>query len=239
MRVDTLKDNNRIPHFETLGSAADRQGFRSDINGLRAIAIVSVALFHFRVAGFSGGFAGVDIFFVISGFLMTGIVVRRCDRRDFSLPGFYADRGRRIVPALLALVLALIVYGWLFLPPIDYLLLAKHAAGAVTFSSNILFWRESGYFDQTAIDNWVLHTWSLSVEWQFYMLFPILMMLLSGRARRSRRPVVLALALASLGLSAWLAHTRPISGFYLLPPRAWEMFAGSLVWLMPLPDHLS
>ena len=121
--------------------------FRTDINGLRAVAVISVVLFHFGVAGFSGGFVGVDIFFVISGFLMTGIVVRGIEKNNFNFIGFYFARARRIIPALLFLTIVLLFIGWFYLSPDDYSRLSKEVDRAVLFLSNDYFFRKSGYFD--------------------------------------------------------------------------------------------
>lgn len=217
-----------------------KTGFRRDINGLRAIAILTVMLFHFGVPGFSGGFAGVDIFFVISGYLMTNIIFSKVDAQQFSLAGFYADRARRIVPALAALVAVLLAYGYFALIPSDYRLIGKHAAGALTFTSNFLFWMEAGYFDSGARTKWLLHTWSLSVEWQFYILYPLLVLGLSKVAsRRGTGYAIVLLAAISIALSVWVASVRPTAGFFLLPPRAWEMLAGGIVCLFPLPRRVS
>jgi len=149
-------------------------GFRNDINGLRAWAVVAVILYHFGVPGIGGGFVGVDVFFVISGFLMTGIVVGGLAREGgFSVWSFYMARARRILPALLVLCLVLLTLGWWLLLPLDYKMLGKHALAALTFLSNITFQREAGYFDAASHEKWLLHTWSLAVEWQFYMLLPL------------------------------------------------------------------
>jgi peptidoglycan/LPS O-acetylase OafA/YrhL len=208
--------------------------FRHDINGLRALAVLAVMAFHFRVPGFSGGFVGVDVFFVISGFLMTGIIVGREAKGSFSVFDFYLDRGRRIVPALAILVVTLLAIGAVFLIPMDLKLLAKQSASAITFWSNILFWRENGYFDSSSETKLLLHTWSLSVEWQFYLLYPLMMLaILRTRARRFAVHLLMALAALSFVLCVWLSGRNPGSGFFLLPPRAWEMIAGGLVYLLP------
>ena len=149
------------------------KAFRHDINGLRAWAVVAVVLYHFGVPGFAGGFVGVDVFFVISGFLMTGIIISGLERGDFSLWGFYLARARRIIPALLVLCASLLILGWFWLPNADYKMLASHVCTAVAFVSNLKFWREAGYFDAASHEKWLLHTWSLSVEWQFYILLPL------------------------------------------------------------------
>lgn len=133
--------------------------FRRDINGLRAWAVVGVILYHFGVPGFSGGFIGVDIFFVISGFLMTGIVVRKLERGSFSLLDFYLARARRIVPALAVLCACLVTVGWFMLMSPDYKKLASHSVYSLAFLSNIEYWQEAGYFDVASHEKWLLHTW--------------------------------------------------------------------------------
>src|ERR1039457_4022433 len=150
--------------------------FRQDINGLRAYAVAAVLLYHFGVPGFGGGFVGVDVFFVISGFLMTGIILTKLEARNFSLPDFYLARARRIIPALAVFCLALLVFGWFWLTPYTYKALGRYAVASITFVSNFVYQRGAGYFAEPAHDNWLLHTWSLSVEWQFYLLYPLLLL---------------------------------------------------------------
>ena len=220
--------------------------FRKDINGLRAWAVVAVVLFHFGVSGFSGGFVGVDVFFVISGFLMTGIILRGLeansaaaasgviDPRRFSIIAFYLARARRILPALLVLCLVLMVVGWFVLPAVEYKQLGKHAISALGFLSNVLFWREDGYFDTASHDKLLLHTWSLSVEWQFYLMLPIFMAVIY-KLRPSRRAQAIGLSavlLFSLLLCIAATPIKTTAAFYLLPTRAWEMLAGGLVYLL-------
>jgi len=207
---------------------------RADIDGLRAIAVVAVILFHFGVPWFSGGFTGVDVFFVISGFLMASIIVGKLQSGRFSVWDFYLARARRIFPALAALCGALLVFGWLSLDPIQYRRLALHAASSLTFLSNFTYWQEAGYFDVASHEKWLLHTWSLSVEWQFYLLFPILL-LVTWKLFRSRRALGIAVAAAfllSLTLSIYVTPRRLDTAYYLLPTRAWELLAGSLVFLV-------
>lgn len=222
--------------------------FRKDINGLRAWAVVAVVLFHFGVAGFSGGFVGVDVFFVISGFLMTGIILRSLEAasaaaaggvtgaRPFSIIGFYLSRARRIIPALLVLCVVLMVLGWFVLPATEYVQLGAHAIAALGFGSNVLFWREDGYFDTASHDKLLLHTWSLSVEWQFYLLLPVFMVIV-WKLRPSRRAEAIALGgvmLLSLLLCVLATPIKTTAAFYLLPTRAWEMLAGGLAYLLSL-----
>lgn len=217
-----------------LVKANSRNDFRLDINGLRAWAVVAVVLYHFAVPGFSGGFSGVDVFFVISGFLMAGIVIGGFERSSFSLFGFYMARARRIVPALLVTVIAVLVAGAFILMPNDYQEMGRHARESVFFTSNLRYLSEAGYFDTASHEKWLLHTWSLSVEWQFYLFYPLALMLLQRflPGRRSLIWLHVIGLLLSLGLSvAWVSDT-PERAFYLLPARAWEMLLGGMVFLL-------
>ena len=208
-----------------------RQGFRLDINGLRAYAVLAVVLYHFGVAGFSGGFVGVDVFFVISGFLMYSIISRDLTEQRFSYKGFFLARARRIFPALAVLCVVLLVLGWFFLMPKEYQQLGRHVRESLLFSSNVRYFNEAGYFDVASQNKWLLHTWSLSVEWQFYLLLPLLMALLY-KLRASRAllgAALLTCGALSLGYCLWLTPNNPSQAFYLLPTRAWEMLAGAMV----------
>lgn len=210
-----------------------KTGFRRDVNGLRAWAVVSVILFHFQVAGFSGGFIGVDIFFVISGFLMTGIVTGKLETGRFSILEFYAARAKRIVPALLVLCAVLLACGWFFLQAPDYRQLASHAVYSLSFLSNREYLQESGYFDSASHEKWLLHTWSLSVEWQFYLILPIILSLV-WRFWPGRNKLVWVMCIAAAAsFMACVAVTTsaPASAFFLLVFRAWEMLAGGIVFL--------
>ena len=208
--------------------------YRQDLNGLRAYAVMAVLLFHFKVSGFSAGFIGVDVFFVISGFLMTAIIVKGLERNNFSIWSFYMARVRRIVPALLALIGVLLLLGWFFLPTPDYQALGSQSAYSIAFISNILFWRSAGYFDIAAHEKWLLHTWTLGVEAQFYLLLPIyLLALWKLRAKVSTLFWGLGFAfLASLALSVVASSWKPVAAFYLLPTRGWEFVGGGLVFLL-------
>ena len=207
-------------------------GFRLDINGLRAIAVLAVVLFHFNKSWLPGGYAGVDVFFVISGYLMTGIIVSRIQQNNLSLIGFYAARSRRILPALSILCLVLLLLAWFFLSPPDYKTLSLHVASSATFISNVIFWRETGYFDAAAHEKWLLHTWSLSVEWQFYMLYPIILLLFSKMCSLKQiARVVTAGTLLGFVFCVFASYYWPNPSFYLLPTRAWEMLLGGLAFL--------
>ena len=192
---------------------------------------MAVVLYHFGVPGFTGGFVGVDIFFVISGFLMTAIIINGLENDRFSLWEFYLARTRRIIPALLVLCVFLLMLGFFWLPSIDFKILGTHAATVLTFVSNVKFWREAGYFDATSHEKWLLHTWSLSVEWQFYILLPLGCLLLwHWFGRRGLKFSLVAIGLFSLVLSIYASSHWPGAAFYLLPTRVWEMLAGGLVW---------
>lgn len=208
-------------------------GFRADINGLRAWAVVIVVFYHFGVPGFEGGFVGVDVFFAISGFLMTGIVVRGLEAGRFSLVSFYIARARRIVPALGFLCAVLLMLGWFVLLPLDYKMLGTHAVTAMTFWSNLRFTQEAGYFDAASHDKWLLHTWSLSVEWQFYLVLPLLLMAVWRwhPRRRSLLAAVLAIGFGSFLASMWLTQTDSSQAFFGLHTRAWEMLVGGALFL--------
>lgn len=152
--------------------------FRHDINGLRAIAVFAVVLFHFNPHWLPGGFAGVDVFFVISGFLMTSIIFNGLERDNFNLIKFYTARANRIIPVLSVMSIILLIFGWFYLLPTDYLELGRQVERSSYFASNILFSKGGGYFDTDEKTKWLLHTWSLSVEWQFYIFFPLILLAL-------------------------------------------------------------
>ncbi|CAM3359692.1 acyltransferase [Pseudomonas floridensis] len=209
--------------------------FRKDINGLRAIAVIAVLLFHFHPAWLPGGFAGVDVFFVISGYLITGIIMRGLTNGTFSLKGFYTSRARRIIPALAVVCMVLLALGWFYLLPLDYAALGTHVASSLGFVSNFVYWREAGYFTANAHEKWLLHTWSLSVEWQFYLLYPITLLALSRFvALRHLRWWILTGSLAGFGLCVFASARWPEPSFYLLPSRAWELLLGGVACLFPV-----
>lgn len=208
--------------------------FRYDINGLRAIAVIAVVLFHFNPSWVPGGFAGVDVFFVISGFLMTGIIFRGLENNDFGLFKFYVARANRIVPALAVLCIVLLGLGWFYLNPVDYKLLGRHVAGSGGFFSNVIYWRESGYFDAESHEKWLLHTWSLSVEWQFYILYPIVLVILNKLFSLDNLKRVLVIGtVLGFALSVVATMKWPNPAYYLLPTRAWELMVGGVAFLYP------
>lgn len=209
--------------------------FRYDINGLRAIAVLSVVIFHFVEEKLPGGFIGVDVFFVISGYLMTSIIISKFDKSRFSLMEFYLARANRIIPALAFLCASLLLIGFFTLSPVEYSKLSKQAASSALFISNVIYYLESGYFSESSLENWLLHTWSLSVEWQFYLIYPIVLAALNKILTRHKLKVVIVVTtLLSMLLSGWLTQKNPSLSYYILPTRAWEMLVGGLAFLYPI-----
>lgn len=209
--------------------------FRKDINGLRAIAVIAVVLFHFNDSWMSGGFAGVDVFFVISGFLMTGIIFRGIEQKDFSILRFYVARANRIIPALAILCLVLLAFGWFFFTPLDYKYLSKHAISSIGFLSNVIYWSESGYFDAASHAKWLLHTWSLSVEWQFYIIYPLALVAMRRfMSLKAMKITILLGTLLGFICSIIATYKWPSASYYLLPTRAWEMMVGGVAYLFPI-----
>lgn len=208
--------------------------FRKDLNGLRAIAVIAVVLFHFNASWMPGGFAGVDVFFVISGFLMTGIIFRGFAVNHFSTLSFYIARANRIIPALAALCLVLFVFGWIVLPPLEYRTLGNHIGSSIGFVSNIVYWSEAGYFDTSSHEKWLLHTWSLSVEWQFYLLYPLILVCLNKFMPTYVLKTTLLIGTILGFLYGWYAsyHT-PNAAYFLINARAWEMMLGGVAYTYP------
>jgi peptidoglycan/LPS O-acetylase OafA/YrhL len=203
--------------------------YRPEVDGLRAVAVLPVMFFHAGFEAFGGGFVGVDVFFVISGYLITSLLLEELDAGRFSLVKFYERRARRILPALFFVMLVCLPFAWSWLVPSDLEAFAQSVVAVTVFASNVLFWLQSGYFDTAGELKPLLHTWSLAVEEQYYLLFP-LFLLFTWRFGRARVFSILAsVALASLALAEWgTVHDRNAT-FFLLPARAWELFVGSLV----------
>ena len=205
-----------------------RPPYRSDIDGLRGLAVLSVIGYHTLPARFGGGFVGVDVFFVISGFLITGILLGRLKNSRFSFAEFYKGRCRRIFPALAIVTAACLLYGWFGLLPDDYKQLGQHAAGAATFSSNFLLWNEAGYFNNAAETKPFLHLWSLGIEEQFYLAWPALLWL--GWKSRVNLPAVCLLILAaSFAVNIATVNHDAVAAFYSPLSRGWELMAGALL----------
>jgi peptidoglycan/LPS O-acetylase OafA/YrhL len=221
------------------GLAIVRRDYREDIDWLRAIAVLAVVAFHFEAPAVFGGFVGVDIFFVISGFLITGIIQSELQTGSFSFARFYERRVRRLLPALYAMVALTAIPSFHYLLTSERQEFFRSIAAVVTFTSNFFFWFQTGYFDHAAVEKPLLHTWSLAVEEQFYLALPLFLWGLT-RVTRSGRialPVVLgALALASFALSIWLMKLdSSANAFFMSPPRAWEFLVGGLIAIPGFP----
>ena len=218
-----------------------RFSYRPEINGLRAIAVLAVVFFH---AGFGcpGGYVGVDVFFVISGFLISSLIWKDLENGSFTLAGFWERRFRRIGPALIAVVLAVLVAGYLVMLPEDLRSLGKAAASQSLFLANIHYWMNTGYFVGTAEEKPLLHTWSLAVEEQFYMIAPLaLWAIYRSKALSSRRSILTILGggfFASLAMSELCLTRFPGATFYLLPTRAWELILGAIAAFLPFQRRL-
>lgn len=201
--------------------------YRREIDGLRALAVLPVILFHAGFETFSGGFVGVDVFFVISGYLITTIILAELEQGKFSIVNFYERRARRILPALFLVMLVCIPFAWFWLMPSDMKDFSQSLVAVSVFASNILFWRESGYFDTAAELKPLLHTWSLAVEEQFYVIFPLFLMLFWRLGKRWILVMLVLVFVASLVLAQWAAYAKPAAAFYLLPTRGWELLIGA------------
>lgn len=222
--------NNILP----AGAMAPK--YRSDIDGLRAIAVGGVVIYHAFPTLLPGGFVGVDVFFVISGFLITSIIASDALAGKFSIAGFYERRFRRILPALLFMLILSTVAALLILPPTELEQYGQSLIAVALFGSNILFWREGGYFDQPAHDKPLLHTWSLAVEEQFYILWPLIIALLVALGReRTLRAFVWAAVIGSLLAAEAVVRWAPTQAFYLIPYRAWELGFGALLAVGAVP----
>lgn len=206
--------------------------YRHDIDGLRSLAVLPVILFHAGLSFFSGGYVGVDVFFVISGYLITTIIVNEISDDNFSLINFYERRVRRILPALYFVIIVCLPFAWFWMMPFQLRDFSISIVAVVFFASNILFWKKSNYFEPDAEDNPLLHTWSLGVEEQYYLIFPLLVIFLW---RFGNKPFIFILFLftfASLFASDYFSRLYPSANFYLAPTRVWELLVGSLIALI-------
>lgn len=208
--------------------------YRADIDGLRALAVAFVLLFHGGL-GLPGGYIGVDVFFVISGYLITGLILADLENGDFDYRRFLVRRIRRLLPASLVMVLAVLAAGYFLLLPDDYTSLAESAIAQQLMAANVYFWRKMGYFDGPAELKPLLHTWSLGVEEQFYLLYPLLLWLLRTKGTVARAALLGSAACGSFILNQLTLPMSPSSAFYLLPMRAWELLLGGLCVLIPRP----
>ena len=202
--------------------------YRAEIDGLRALAVVPVILFHAGFELFSGGYVGVDIFFVISGYLITTIIIEDIENKRFSIINFYERRARRILPALFFMMFVCTLFAWKLMLPSQMKDFSQSLLAVSLFSSNILFWRKSGYFDATSEENPLLHTWSLAVEEQYYIIFPIFIILTWRFGKKNVFWIIVIMTIMSLMLSEWGWRNHAVANFYLAPTRAWELFIGSI-----------
>lgn len=211
--------------------------YRADVDGLRALAVLPVIAYHLGVPGIPGGFTGVDIFFVISGYLICGIIFNSAREGNFSYMEFYKRRCLRILPPLFVVLAATLIFGYTHLLPAQFTDLSNSALGVTLFSSNIFFWKTTGYFAGPAELKPLLHTWSLAVEEQFYIVFPVIL-LLALRLFRSRTTQVMLLIIAgSFLLSVYGVLKKPTFAFYMLPTRAWELALGGLISVSSLQQR--
>ena len=215
--------------------------YRREIDGLRAVAVLPVIFFHAGFSWFSGGYVGVDVFFVISGYLITTILLDDLENGAFSLAKFYERRARRIFPALFFVMLCCIPFAWLWMLPSQFKDFSQSFVAVTFFASNFLFWIKSGYFSPVSEEKPLLHTWSLAVEEQFYLFFPLLLWFLWRFGRNPLFYTVIFISGISLLLAEWGWRHQPSANFYLLPFRAWELGAGALcaMWLHGRPPLAS
>ena len=218
-----------MPSAEAAWRGASARGlpYRPDIDGLRGVAVALVVLYHALPRALPGAFTGVDVFFVISGYLITQLILVGLMRGDFSLAEFYRRRVRRIVPALLAVLAACALFGWFALLPREFAWLGRSIAWCAPFLANVFFARYTAYFDPGTVLNVLLHLWSLGVEEQFYLVWPLLMMLTVARGIAAQ--VLVAVLVTSLAISAWGAWYAPATHFFLPGARAWELALGGLL----------
>ncbi len=205
--------------------------YRKEIDGLRAIAVIPVIFFHAGIKFFEGGFVGVDIFFVISGYLITSILIQDISNNNFSLINFYDRRIRRILPALFFVMLITIPFAWLWMMPTQMEGFSRSLIASTLFLSNILFWRERNYFEIGIEEKPLIHTWSLSIEEQYYLIFPIFLFYAWFFGRKKVFWIIVAISLISFLLSEWGWRNRPMANFFLTPTRTWELLVGSLTAL--------
>jgi len=203
--------------------------YRPEIDGLRSLAVLPIILFHAGFTQFSGGFVGVDIFFVISGYLITTIILSEKEKGTFSLVTFYERRARRILPALFLVLFSSFLFAWWWLPPVDMVDFSQSLVAVSTFVSNILFWRETGYWGVENELKPLLHTWSLAVEEQYYVLFPIFLTLMWRFPKRWILTSFILISGLSFSAAQWGAYHRPVANFFLLPTRSWELAIGAII----------
>ncbi len=210
---------------------AGNSTYRPEVDGLRCVAVMAVILYHAGFSAFPGGYVGVDVFFVISGYLITSILVADLTAGKFSFRKFYERRARRIFPALFFVMLCCVPFAWAWLTPSQLRDFFQSVVAVTLFVSNVYFWLKSGYFGTNTETIALLHTWSLSVEEQFYVVFPIVLMLLWRVWRAGQTLVLVVLGVASFAACVWFETRDPSFNFFFAPSRAWELIAGSMVAL--------
>src|SRR5580692_8012033 len=212
------------------GKNSAHPAYRRDIDGLRAVAVIAVVVFHAFPKLLAGGFIGVDVFFVISGFLISGIILNGLEQGNFRFADFYQRRIRRIFPALTIVLITFLVLGWIVLLPDEYRQLGKHTAAGAGFVSNIALWKEAGYFDTAGARKPLLHLWSLGIEEQFYLAWPLCIFLLWKLTTKRLLLFVVILAAVSFTLNVGLMG-HPSASFYLPYTRFWELLLGCILAL--------
>lgn len=203
--------------------------YRREIDGLRALAVLPVILFHAGFKIFSGGFVGVDVFFVISGYLITTIIIAELEQEKFSIINFYERRARRILPALFVVMFLCLPFAWQWLIPTEMKSFSQSLVAVSVFSSNVLFWLTSGYFSTAAEMKPLLHTWSLAVEEQYYLFFPVLLMITWKIGKRWLAGLLMIIFVVSLAMAQWASVIFPTMAFFLLPTRGWELLIGAFI----------
>ena len=212
--------------------------YRSEIDGLRALAVIPVILYHAGSKLFSGGYVGVDVFFVISGYLITSIILAELEAGTFSLAHFYERRARRILPALFVVMFVCLPFAWFWLTPQDTKSFSQSLVAVSAFSSNILFWQTSGYFDTATELKPLIHTWSLAVEEQYYMLFPLFLMLTWKLGKCWIIGSLTLVFVASLIAAQLISVNQPSFAFYMLPTRGWELLIGAFIAFYYVNHHI-
>lgn len=231
LKIFQMKNNhtaNAEQNSAAVTNTSLHPAYRSDIDGLRAIAVLAVVAFHASPLRMPGGFVGVDIFFVISGYLISSIIFKNLEAGSFSFSDFYARRIKRIIPALLLVFATTLVLGVLLMPPPNFALLGKHVLGSVSFVENFVLFNEAGYFDTSAEFKPLLHIWSLSIEEQFYIVWPLLMALI-WRLKKLRLSIVSGLLILSLVLNIYAVFHDQTLAFYFPFTRAWELIFGAML----------
>ena len=202
--------------------------YRKEIDGLRALAVISIIFFHAGYKVFDGGYVGVDVFFVISGFLITSIILNDIQTGKFHLAVFYERRARRLLPALFCVILVSMIFAWVWMLPNEITEFSQSVLSVLFFVSNFFFWNDSGYFSTSAEFRPLLHTWSLAVEEQFYLIFPAVLIFSLFLKRRSTTGILVFIGVLSFVFSIWASIYKPTLAFFLIPSRIWEFVLGSI-----------